>query len=60
MPIYISEILEAFKLTGAVSKRTTKIILQFLKDYKSYDCTVCSKMSRKNKNFREFPDEFYE
>lgn len=41
-------------------KRTTKIILQFLKDYKSYDCTVCSKMSRKNKNFREFPDEFYE
>jgi len=41
-------------------KRTTKIILQFLKDYKDYDCEVCSKMSRKNKNFREFPDYFYE
>ena len=41
-------------------KRTTQIILQFLKDYKKYDCNVCSKMSRKNKNFREFPDEFYE
>ena len=41
-------------------KRTTAIILQFLKDYKSYDCDVCSKMSRKNKNFREFPDYFYE
>ena len=41
-------------------KRTTKIILQFLKDYKKYDCDVCSKMSRTNKNFREFPDEFYE
>ena len=40
--------------------RTSKIILQFLKDYKKYDCDVCSKMSRKNKNFREFPDEFYE
>ena len=41
-------------------KRTTKIILQFLKDYKKYDCDVCCKMSRKNKNFREFPDYFYE
>ena len=41
-------------------KRTTKIILQFLKDYKKYECKVCSKMLRKNKNFREFPDDFYE
>ena len=41
-------------------KRTTKIILQFLKDYKKYNCDVCSKLSRKNKNFREFPDYFYE
>lgn len=41
-------------------ERTTKIILQFLKDYKKYDCDVCSKMSRKNNNFKEFPDEFYE
>lgn len=41
-------------------KRTTQIVLQFLKDYQSYECDVCSKMSRKNKNFREFPNEFYE
>lgn len=41
-------------------KRTTQIILQFLKDYKKSDCEVCSKMSRKNNNFREFPDDFYE
>ena len=41
-------------------ERTTKIILQFLKDYKSNECTVCSKMSRKNNNFKEFPDSFYE
>lgn len=41
-------------------ERTTKIILQFLKDYKKYNCDICCKMSRKNKNFREFPDGFYE
>jgi len=41
-------------------ERTTKIILQFLKDYKTYNCEVCSKMSRKNNNFREFPDSYYE
>lgn len=41
-------------------ERTTKIILQFLKDYKKYNCDICCKMSRKNKNFREFPDDFYE
>lgn len=41
-------------------ERTTKIVLQFLKDYKEEDCPVCSKMSRKNNNFREFPDYFYE
>ena len=41
-------------------ERTTKIVLQFLKDYKNYECDVCCKMSRKNNNFREFPDEFYE
>ena len=40
-------------------ERTTKIILQFLKDYKKYDCDVCCKMSRKNNNFKEFPEEFY-
>ena len=41
-------------------ERTTKIILQFLKDYKTYNCEICSKMSRKNNNFREFPDSFYD
>lgn len=41
-------------------ERTTKIVLQFLKDYNNYNCDVCSKMSRKNNNFREFPDSFYE
>lgn len=41
-------------------KKTTKIILQFLKDYNNYECKVCSNMSRKNKNFREFPDDYYE
>lgn len=41
-------------------ERTTKIVLQFLKDYKEESCPVCSKMSRKNNNFREFPDYFYE
>ena len=30
MPIYISEILEAFKLTGVVSKRVTKIIIKVI------------------------------
>lgn len=41
-------------------QRTTKIILQFLKDYSDYDCPICKKMSRKNSDFREFPDKFYE
>lgn len=41
-------------------ERTTKIILQFLKDYKREECEVCSKMSRKNNNFKEFPESFYE
>ena len=41
-------------------KRTTQIVLQFLKDYQNYECKACSKLSRKNHNFREFPDEFYE
>lgn len=41
-------------------ERTTKIILQFLMEYEKYECEVCSKMSRKNNNFREFPNEFYD
>lgn len=41
-------------------KRTSQIVLQFLKDYKNYECNVCSKISRCNNNFREFPDYYYE
>ena len=41
-------------------ERTTKIVLQFLKDYTDYECPICKKMSRKNKDFREFPDKYYE
>lgn len=41
-------------------KRTSKVVLQFLEDYKDYDCGVCRKMCRKNNNFREFPDSFYD
>lgn len=41
-------------------ERTTQIILQFLKNYKSENCTLCQKLSRKNKDFRQFPDYFYE
>ena len=41
-------------------ERTTKIVLQYLKDFKDDDCPICKKMSRKNNNFREFPDKFYE
>ena len=63
---YIGQLKEKRKANAYVEdirscrKRTTKIILQFLKDYKDYECDVCCKMSRKNKNFREFPDDFYE
>ena len=41
-------------------KRTTQIVLQFLKDYVDYECKICKRMSRKNKDFREFPDKYYE
>lgn len=41
-------------------KRTASVILQFLKDYSSYDCPICKKMARKNRDFREFPDKFYD
>lgn len=41
-------------------KRTSQIVLQFLKDYQEEACPSCKKMSRKNNNFREFPDYFYE
>ena len=41
-------------------ERTTKIVLQYLKDFEEDECPICRKMSRKNNNFREFPDKFYE
>ena len=41
-------------------KRTTQIVLQCLKDYVDYDCPICKKMSRKNSDFREFPDKYYD
>lgn len=41
-------------------KRTTQLILQFLKDYVASECTVCKNMKRENMDFREFPDYFYE
>lgn len=41
-------------------ERTTKIVLQFLQDYNKFNCDVCCKMSRKNNNFKEFPNEFYD
>lgn len=41
-------------------KRTTAVILQFLKDYSMNKCDVCKKLVRKNKDFREFPEWYYE
>ena len=41
-------------------ERTAKIVLQFLKNYTDFECTICKKMARKNKDFREFPDKYYE
>ncbi len=41
-------------------ERTTKIVLQFLKDYHQNECDICCKMSKKNNNFKEFPNEFYD
>lgn len=41
-------------------KRTSKIILKFLQEYEDYECNTCDKLCRKNKNFRQFPDAFYE
>jgi len=52
-----SEYVETIK---SCRERTTKIVLQFLKDYRKNECSICSKMSRKNNNFREFPDYFYD
>ena len=40
-------------------ERTTKLVLQFLKDYTDYECPICKKMSRNNMDFREFPDKYF-
>ena len=38
----------------------TKEEFEYLKDFEDDECPICKKMSRKNNNFREFPDKFYE
>lgn len=40
-------------------KHTSQIVVNFLKNYKIFDCDVCCSLIRTNKNFREFPDWFY-
>lgn len=52
-PLYVEDI-------NSCRARTTKLVLQFLKDYSSYDCNICKNMKRENKAFREFPAYFYE
>ncbi len=55
--------LEEKKYVESISscrKRTTALVLQFLKDYSMDECSVCKKMVRKNKDFREFPRWYYE
>ena len=41
-------------------KRTSLIILNFLKKFSNDKCNVCAKLKRVNNNFKEFPKEFYE
>ena len=41
-------------------KRTSKLILEFLKRFNEEECETCGKLIRKNNNFKEFPDDFYE
>lgn len=52
-PLYVETI-------KSCRERTSKIVMQFIKDYKNNKCEICNKMSRKNTDFREFPDYFYE
>lgn len=41
-------------------QHTTKIILDFLKNYKHNECNVCTKLKRENNSFKQFPEVFYE
>ena len=41
-------------------KNTTKLVLQFIKDYKKNCCTKCSNLKRTNNSFKEFPEFMYE
>lgn len=41
-------------------KYTTAIILDFLKNFKETECSVCGKLKRKNNSFTQFPEFFYE
>lgn len=41
-------------------KRTSLILLKFLKNFSNNKCNVCAKLKRVNSNFKEFPKEFYE
>lgn len=41
-------------------KKTTSIILQFLKDYAEDICEKCNKLKRTNNSFKEFPEFYYE
>ena len=41
-------------------KRTSTIILNFLKNFKKDECNICSNLKRVNNNFKEFPEQFYE
>ncbi len=55
----------AFPNTNSVSikeyrKKTTAIILQFIKDYKENTCSKCRNLKRTNNSFREFPEYWYE
>ena len=41
-------------------KKTTAIILQFIKDFEQNTCSKCSNLKRTNNSFREFPEYWYE
>lgn len=41
-------------------KRTTAIVLQFIKDYSDNTCAKCCNLKRTNNSFREFPGAWYE
>ena len=41
-------------------KKTTAIILQFIKDFEQNTCSKCCNLKRTNNSFREFPEYWYE